>query len=605
MTETLRTRASRTAHWIRSSEGLAAAGVVLGLVAIELIGRRLPAEWSLVPAWVAFIALFRALQGPALGRLLRWPRSLTARLGIAGQRTLSRLRSASFQGGADLRGVPELPRAVPGLLIATAVAPWVVAASFLLASDLPQRFAADLHTRVFLLHALLVGGVWIAAAALTCGFAVLTLGTIHDGLYEPLRRRGSLRPEQEHALQGGLVLGWSALALFSPTPWMVLLGLCAAALALGLLSLPIGVDLQVAWNTAAEARLRTCSFLTALRLRTLGGIGCALAVVLAARGEPATLGTIAIPPLTFTGGMGALLAGWGAAAALAALSLTAQVTAARWSFSRARRAPVTLRAAMRPPQSGRLANRLRQVDFGLQWGRRRRRAGDVRVNLGEAQELALAPHPRERMTAGAGPDEPGHAPRRRSARLHRRSLLFGLRRAFSAARAQATPRVDGFWVGPWHWFERAVWSSGGEEEGTARCFDSDLGPTYATVLDWRSRAYMAQVCRRLEVDHIFVERGVSVDSLIRTVEMLFELDDLFGGSTRAEERHFRGIPGAQILIHEQPGEPRWLPRGFPDTDHDELARARILHLFRERGGQHERSSPRTPSRNVPLIGSGR
>lgn len=601
MIDTLRSSATRTAAWLRSSEGVAAAGTAGALVAVELVGRRLPAEWAIAPAWLILGLVYRALRQRALGAELRWPTTVARRLRDTLQRALARVRGASFRGGADLRGEPALPRAVPGQLLALAVAPWVVVTMLLLAVDAPQRFVADLREHFFLLHAFLVGSVWIAAGMLTCGFAVLVLGNVHDGIYEPLRRRGKLRPEQEHALQTMLALGCTVFALATPAVLTLGIGMTATLLTAALLCLPLGADLAVAWHTAAHRELRTCSFLSALRLRTLCGAGLAVAIILAARGAPATLSPDVAAPLPFTAGLATLLAGWGAAASITALGMATTVSLARSRFARGAAAPVTLRRSDRA-WTRTERRTLEAHGFALRRGRSDRRAGDVRVDADDSEALCAE-------LEGVAERDPWNSAvarvGRKSERLHRRALLRGLMRAFNAARAEANPRVEGFWIGPQHWFERAVWSSGGEEHGNQRCFDSDLGPAYEKQTDWRTRAYFHRVCRGLAIDHVFVERGVGADSVRRALEMLFELDDIFGGRTRAEERHFRGIPGARILIHEQPGEPRWLPAGFPDPDHDELARARILHLFRDRGGELDDVSPRTPSRTEPLVGSWR
>ena len=50
--------------------------------------------------------------------------------------------------------------------------------------------------------------------------------------------------------------------------------------------------------------------------------------------------------------------------------------------------------------------------------------------------------------------------------------------------------------------------------------------------------------------------------------------------------HFVGLPGIRAVIHElSPGRP-FRSDKYPEPDYEDIARARILHLFRDRGGEH-------------------
>jgi len=58
-----------------------------------------------------------------------------------------------------------------------------------------------------------------------------------------------------------------------------------------------------------------------------------------------------------------------------------------------------------------------------------------------------------------------------------------------------------------------------------------------------------------------------------------------GGRQRAEEFHFTGLPGVRCIIHEfgfadAPAHGR---AGYPEPDYELIGRARILHVFKDRG----------------------
>ena len=106
--------------------------------------------------------------------------------------------------------------------------------------------------------------------------------------------------------------------------------------------------------------------------------------------------------------------------------------------------------------------------------------------------------------------------------------------------------------------------------------------------------------RALEIDLIFVEDGVGWRRLRRVLRALFEVFDVHGGRRPAEEVHFRGLPGTRVLIHEFQFDDPFKSELYPEPKYDFLGRARLLHVFRDRGEQEELIEPpydfsRTPA----------
>jgi hypothetical protein len=75
----------------------------------------------------------------------------------------------------------------------------------------------------------------------------------------------------------------------------------------------------------------------------------------------------------------------------------------------------------------------------------------------------------------------------------------------------------------------------------------------------------------LDLDLIFVEDGVKGPE----VQQVF--DELFEGA----------IPGVRVMIHEFELDTPLLRQDYPEPDYDGLGRARLLHVFRDRGGEDE------------------
>jgi hypothetical protein len=75
------------------------------------------------------------------------------------------------------------------------------------------------------------------------------------------------------------------------------------------------------------------------------------------------------------------------------------------------------------------------------------------------------------------------------------------------------------------------------------------------------------------------------------LRVLLELYDVHGWGRRAEEMVFRGQPKVKVMIHEyEPGNP-FQSDLYYEPKFDELSRVRVLHIFRDRGGEEERVEP--------------
>jgi hypothetical protein len=169
--------------------------------------------------------------------------------------------------------------------------------------------------------------------------------------------------------------------------------------------------------------------------------------------------------------------------------------------------------------------------------------------------------------------------------------LNGLERLFKYASRQQFRCGSGFWVAPHFWFIEGLKRDTPEDElnldgGTI--FSGVIGPPYHRVLARPVRHYVYQVLRALQIDLIFVEDGVGFKRLSRVLRMLFEVFDVYDGSRRAEEIHFQGVTGVRVLIHEYQLTDPFKSEVYPEPDYENLGRARILHVFRDRGEQEEK-----------------
>ena len=177
---------------------------------------------------------------------------------------------------------------------------------------------------------------------------------------------------------------------------------------------------------------------------------------------------------------------------------------------------------------------------------------------------------------------------RRSEIRARREIIRRLKMLLRRAARQSGPRGTGFWIGLQHWFILGLsWDNDGSEgfDRETTIFDDIVGPPYHQVFTRNSRRHFLRVTTALKIDLIFVENGVGFQRLVRVLRMMFEVYDVYGGRQRAEERHFTGLPGVRVLFHDlemcdssQHGRDR-----YPEPDYEQIGRARILHVFRDRG----------------------
>ena len=106
--------------------------------------------------------------------------------------------------------------------------------------------------------------------------------------------------------------------------------------------------------------------------------------------------------------------------------------------------------------------------------------------------------------------------------------------------------------------------------------------------------------RALEIDLIFLQDGVSFRRFRRVLRVLFEHYDIHGARQPIQDRHFRGLPGTRVLVHDyQLGSPL-RKKGYPEPDYETLGRARILHVFVDRGDHEELVEEPVDLEGVPV-----
>ncbi len=577
-------------EWQRlvAPDWLFTAGVLGIVVGIEALGRISDTDLHDLLAAVTLVMLGIGIGLRHRRRRLGWVRAL----GRAAARFGSAARAWTFEIGLDLRGEPRVRRGSPPIILALAgvLAAWAIAAT-IFAGYLPHGLRAAVAPRFYLGYLLPMASVWLALMAMTLLAMFLPYALIHDAFVAAHSGPGPRPRRREFWTLCTYYCGLTILGAFLPVAASLLA--CAALLAvyLGACWLPHRTDVRFLWRPHQSIQVRSLSWglwvtweftLIALAL-------CAL--VLTACGDRAW-GELPRPETMPVTAMLGLTLAWLAPGTLAAL--TVQMILGR------------LRDPARPDKPTAYLSGAAELGKALAaHGWRLRTTGRpgatdvplvaVREKLATENDEPIWPLP----VTPADADDPAFWQRivRRDEILKRRKFLGALEGLFKRTVGRSKRAGSGYWVAPHFWFV------GGLMRDSQRDADEELdlaegsilsgtvGPPYHRVLPRGVRHHLYQMLRALEVDLIFVEDGVSFKRLRRVLRVLFEVFDVHGGRRAVQEVDFRGQPGTRVMIHDFQFDEPFKSETYPEPKYDYLGRARILHIFRDRGDSEELVEP--------------
>ncbi len=553
--------------------------------AFEALGRVSPNDWIDgigVAMLIGFIGL-SVSRNPAV-----WKRRWNELRG----RAKSWLAPFAIQYGLDLRGTPPLPARLPlrwlGLLLLLLALPTAV---WLARGIFPSDFRDALRGASGFLYLVYLSLLW----------AILGLGTLVAWV-AVFAFLAEWRPRWAGTLGTVLFLASAAAFILLQPAWTIAFVLFGFALhvLIGFAVSPI----PLAWRYTRGARASSGGKLIVWQLAfALGSSGILLLPALLAVGE---LFDGALPRETLATSL--LGRSYIASIATAVNLLLGYDT---WELFRASRTDPARTVRTRVLVEGALRRKDRRSSRALLGAgfkpcfRPRPGSLEVRVHLvsgSEEETPAGASWPVAVSLARLG--DPAFHVRlaRRDVVQRRRALARGLVKLLKSAARRDYARGSGFWIGCNHWFITHL-TRDTDEEGSF----GTIGSPYRKALPSAARSHWAQVLRDLEIDFLFLEDGVRFRQFRRVLALIFEYHDLFGRRRLADERHFLGLPGVRVLIHDFELEKPLGRQGYPEPDYEELGRARILHVFRDRHEGRERiDAPRGRDRRpasprIPIL----
>jgi hypothetical protein len=570
----------------RRLRGLAPARVLETLVwavplaGLELLGRK--AQSDAVDAFGVVLLSFLGVTAwiRLEGRLRR----------LLAERVLPRLAAWRPEVGLDFRRDPPLPEALPRGLVACFAVTLCAAAAVVATNGVwPTAVRAALRATSGLLYLTLLTLLWAALIAGGIGLFLLPLAYLRAELLNSRRWR-LLRRRFELPAALAWFLCLCACAWLVPPQWALVALFAALAFFAPVASLRTCRELWISWKVrgAPRSTLRSFRWSSWLSGSAAWLVALCTLLVVIARGERFVGGGSSETGLTaFLG----LLFLWPAACGCAYVFVREGLELCGCCRADpARPAPVRVRisGALDARERDHAQRVLAAAGMRAVFAPVPRRPTDVPLVLGSSTPSAIPP---ERL----GDADVLRRLARRGEIVRRRELLHRLRVIFKQLAARGPfEKGEGFWLAPHLWFITRV----------AR--DSDdpdtwfVGPTYRKAIDRAARHHLHQVLGALELDLVFLEDGVGFRGLKRVLGVLFEHYDVFGGRRLDDERPFLGLPGIRVMIQDYELESPWRRTQYPEPDYEEIGRARILLVFKERGEGDSEEEVETPEAGLRL-----
>lgn len=554
-----------------------------GLVAgLEFLGRSATSD---LHDGLAALVLASAIALVAT-RHRRSPLPWVSWLGGKARFLLSRIERVKYDQGIDLRGTPRFPRRLPPVtwVVLAVLTTWaIIAGSVWYFFPIGWR-ELGLNTS-YVIYLVVLLGIW--SGLLVCMFVgvYLKIQLLDSWL------KGITNPSDRRKLELGIIilymLAIAGIAYVVPTIFVLAVCVAVGLVAVAAVVRPSEDEPAGLWRSGPGRPIYAVPF----NRLVAGGLGLAGFIVfdllLTACG-----GRLLSPfEQTDTMPVTALL---GTAAAWMVPGLVIAAVIQLWAIRRSdpsRRTPPTVHlSGHRPAEERKLA-----LDTIVSWGWSIRPhsddadSGDIKIELvSPEQSQATEFEPRwplkvslDDLTSIRVKDR---LERRDQIQL-RRQVFRGLSVLFKKAVAERTTRGGGYWFHPQWWFqgtlEREEMSKGRSDQPTP---PRPIGPPYRKVFAVRARQHLHEILQAVQIDIVYIEDGVGRRSIEKVMRSVFELYDRTGGKRKADDLCFRALPKVRVMIHEYaPGKP-FQATGYREPKFDDLSRARVLHIFRDHGG---------------------
>ncbi|MAB78815.1 MAG: hypothetical protein CMJ89_05610 [Planctomycetes bacterium] len=569
--------------------------------ALEVLGRTSPNEW------IDALGVLGIVLGVAitLGRQdetsrKAWGRRITRSLN-------RRFASWKLRSGLDLRGNPPLSPRHPWRYAVLAGAIFLFLSTLLATHSFwPSGARSTLQNVSGLLYLVLLTGLWTALGLGTLTLWIASFAALEERLARSLTKHRWLEGRRSmYATLGFAAFIFVSLAGSFLPAVIPLVVVCISLILYACAVYAPGQSLRMTWKYADQNGEPYTSRWVWWDITLISGLGMLLSVpIVLSMGD--RLGSTPFAGTSISGFLGGSFAWSLALFTPGCLGYVASRLLVAWRADPARPVPVCVhvQAHLTPKQSQAIASQLEQAGFATTFGPAAPKSTEVPILLeedvaaGDKFSSFFTPWPRRVSSADIASEELHASLRRRAHLQYRRLLLRRLKNILKHARRRKYERGEGFWIAPQFWFATHLTRDTDEDSGTA------IGPPYRKAIPREALHHLFKVMRAVDIDLVFLEDGVTLPSFRRVMSAVFEHYDLFADRQLEDGRHFSGIPGVRVLIHEFQLEQPLKPTGYPEPDYEDLGRARILHIYRDRGDDEAKEDVPIDLSSLPVpVGS--
>lgn len=576
--------------------------VLLSVVmTVEILGRRGTTD---LHDGVAMALLITLLVGGYVlmgKRALAWAKPIRA-----AAKTLSeRLRNRKFDVGIDLRQSPPVPMETPTLIRDLLVALSALAVVLVVLAAVGGPDVRSVTTTVLYVgHLIGLFAVWTLLLFTIATSFLLPAACIHDAFacrYLGQQPRSRRLEWLTIGVYFALVLAMGLLL-----PIWVPAAMCALALSL---------FLSTMWRQSTPSvtllwRGRRAQGIRAMEWRdyetacaTIVAIAFLDLLLISLGGAAIGLGELDRSTMPVTTTLGSLAAWLGGAALTAGGGFATGWISTQRKRDPSRPCPTTLHIRGEVGDRGRLTEFVTALGWRASFATAVPAQHAVPIEIVDSMPPLRGRWPMPVSIKGLDMPELQQVLARRDEIQRRRTLTRGLEKLFKQAARRNFGRGQGFWIAPHYWYISGMTRDVDEDQSDlsdGTVISGVVGPSYHRVLPRPARHHLHSVLRALEVDLIFLEDGVGYRGFRRVLRLLFEQYDIHGGKQRLEDRHLRGVPGLRAILHAyELGNPL-RKKGYPEPGYETLGRARILHIFKDRGEHEEPVEDPVTGKNVPI-----
>jgi len=181
----------------------------------------------------------------------------------------------------------------------------------------------------------------------------------------------------------------------------------------------------------------------------------------------------------------------------------------------------------------------------------------------------------------------------------RRDFYRGFSRLLKTAAGFEFASGGGFLVSPHHFFVEGMHRDDpGGPEGEARI----VGPLFSDLWGLRTRQFLHECFTGMGVDILYFEDSIRWAQLEQVLDQAFEAFLRSDDKRPLRESDFRFLNGVRVFLEDlEPAREREKREGYPEPHFENLSRARVLIVCKDRGGERDPIRENSPDERVPLM----